>query len=159
MYESPFLLSCLLFLITGTDSRPDFQLHFPIEDVVKNAKQFVLNVKRATGNLKDAIAEAEAKAQKGKNSKSVKPGAYLVCASFFVDTFFPPFLHPGFLALSPPRVHPYPSCPVLRYNFSDSTLLFERIFPPLFSFPFFFLINRSTVPNFPFHSRLLPFCP
>lgn len=88
MYESPFLLSCLLFLITGTDSRPDFQLHFPIEDVVKNAKQFVLNVKRATGNLKDAIAEAEAKAQKGKNSKSVKPGAYLVCASFFRGYLF-----------------------------------------------------------------------
>lgn len=50
---------------------------------MKNVKQFVVNVKRATGNLKDAVAEAEAKAQKGKNSsKSVKPGEYLVYAIF-----------------------------------------------------------------------------
>ncbi|KAF8140658.1 ribosomal protein L1-like protein [Boletus edulis] len=67
---------------TGTIKMPIGKLHFPIEDVVRNAKQFVLNVKRATGNLSDAVAEAEAKAQKGKNSsKSVKPGACLVYAT------------------------------------------------------------------------------
>ncbi|KAF9225374.1 ribosomal protein L1 [Gyrodon lividus] len=59
---------------TGTIRMPVGKMHFPMEDVVKNIKQFVLNVRRATGNLKDAVAEAEAKAQKGKNkSKSVKP--------------------------------------------------------------------------------------
>jgi hypothetical protein len=45
------------------------QLHFPIEDVVKNVKQFVTAVKRVTGNQKDTE-------EKGK-SKSVKPGEFL----------------------------------------------------------------------------------
>ena len=77
-------------------------------------KHLVLNVKRATGNLKDAVAEAEVKAQKGKNSsKSVKPGAYLACTMFpyfsedrlsCIVTFLPmPFPElPGITILVPP---------------------------------------------------------
>lgn len=44
---------------------PIGKLHFPIEDVVKNVRQFVTAVKRVTGNQKDTE-------EKGK-SKSVKP--------------------------------------------------------------------------------------
>ncbi|KAG8219443.1 ribosomal protein L1 [Butyriboletus roseoflavus] len=98
---------------TGTIRMPIGKLYFPIEDVVRNVKQFVLNVKRATGNLKDAVAEAEAKAQKGKNpSKSVKPGAYLVWA--LRASLVSPSLRPGSLSISPPHLHPFPSCSVLR---------------------------------------------
>ncbi|KAG1771309.1 ribosomal protein L1 [Suillus occidentalis] len=49
----------------GVIRMPIGKLHFPIEDVVKNIKQFVAAVKRVTGNQKDAE-------EKGK-SKSVKP--------------------------------------------------------------------------------------
>lgn len=52
------------------------QLHFPIEDVVKNVKQFVTAVKRVTGNQKDTE-------EKGK-SKSVKPGECL----WYFDLFW-----------------------------------------------------------------------
>ncbi|KAG2149514.1 ribosomal protein L1 [Suillus cothurnatus] len=49
----------------GVIRMPIGKLHFPIEDVVKNVKQFVTAVKRVTGNQKDTE-------EKGK-SKSVKP--------------------------------------------------------------------------------------
>ncbi|KAH7886181.1 ribosomal protein L1 [Phlebopus sp. FC_14] len=59
---------------TGNIRMPVGKMHFPIEDVVKNVKAFILNVKRATGNIKDAVTEAEAKAQRGKSkNKSIKP--------------------------------------------------------------------------------------
>lgn len=46
---------------------PDYwKLYFPIEDVVKNVRQFVTVVKRATGNQKDPEDQ--------KKGKSTKPG-------------------------------------------------------------------------------------
>lgn len=102
---------------------------------MKNVKQFVLNVKRATGNLKDAVAEAEAKAQKGKNSsKSVKPGTYPLCVSS-------PFFSPSwFLASSPPCLLISELLDVTVYVF------FRSPHPPILSS---FLINRSTCRNSP----------
>lgn len=32
----------------------DPQMHFPVEDVVKNVRHFMASVKRVTGNTKDA---------------------------------------------------------------------------------------------------------
>lgn len=59
---------------SGTIRMPIAKIHFPVEDVVKNVKLFVANVKRATGNLKDGEGEADAKVEKGKSkSKSIKP--------------------------------------------------------------------------------------
>ena len=43
------------------------QLHFPVEDVLKNVKYFLSVVKRATGNLRDPAAKL-------KGGKSTKPG-------------------------------------------------------------------------------------
>ena len=40
-------------------------MNFPIEDIVKNVRQFVTSVKRATGNQKDPESD----------NKSSKPGA------------------------------------------------------------------------------------
>ncbi|KAG6334023.1 hypothetical protein ID866_5066 [Astraeus odoratus] len=60
---------------SGTIRMPIAKLHFPIDDVVKNVKLFVANVKRATGNSKDGDGESDGKSEKGKTkSKSIKPG-------------------------------------------------------------------------------------
>lgn len=110
---------------------------------MKNAKQFVLNVKRATGNLKDAVAEAEAKTQKGKNStKSVKPGTYFVYTSL---SFLSGFLHHSALPLSP-RLRPCPNNSVD----SNLTLVFERIlcFPLMHSvIPFLWFTGSTWMRN------------
>lgn len=41
-------------------------MNFPVEDVVKNVRQFMTSVKKATGNMKDA---SERKAAKGTGPK------------------------------------------------------------------------------------------
>lgn len=131
---------------------------------MKNVKQFVLNVKRATGNLKDAVAEAEAKAQKGKNSsKSVKPGAYIVCAIFpffFVDPFFRHLFVPVHLHY---HLTVYIHFRVVRCYAIRPTLLFKRIFSLPFIDPPSPFLDRPVYSNITvlqftlFHSWSLPF--
>lgn len=140
---SSFLLSCILCLVIGSDFRPNPQLHFPIEDVVRNARQFVLNVKRATGNLKDAVAEAEAKAQKGKNSsKSVKPGAYLVSAILAFFSSIPCFTISSSLFSCTITSPPTSVCELLGV-----TLVFGRIFSLLFTDSFFLFLDQPVYLN------------
>ena len=43
-------------------------MHFPVSDVVKNVRYFITVVKRATGNIRDPLADAN------KKESSQKPG-------------------------------------------------------------------------------------
>ncbi|KAH9949374.1 ribosomal protein L1 [Amylocystis lapponica] len=62
----------------GTIRTPIAKLHFPIEDVVKNVRYFLLLVKRATGNARDPEAEANTK---DTSKKTVTPITRVVLSS------------------------------------------------------------------------------
>ena len=44
-------------------------MNFPVDDVVKNIRQFMISVKKATGNMRD---DSERKAAKGTGPKPGK---------------------------------------------------------------------------------------
>lgn len=58
----------------------DEQIHFPIEDVLKNIKYFLSVVKRATGNLRDPTAQV-------KGGKSTKPGMFTHSTYYYTLNF------------------------------------------------------------------------
>ncbi|TFK26730.1 50S ribosomal protein L1 [Coprinopsis marcescibilis] len=55
---------------SGTIRVPIGVLHFPVDDVVKNIKHFMISVKKATGNLRD---EKDRQRTKGTGPKPVTP--------------------------------------------------------------------------------------
>jgi len=62
----------------GTIRAPIAKLNFPMEDVIKNVRYFLLLVKRATGNARDPEAEANTK---DTSKKTVTPITRVVLSS------------------------------------------------------------------------------
>ncbi len=54
---------CFVMLV-----QTSFQMHFPVSDVVKNVRYFLTVVKRATGNIRDPLADTN------KKEAGQKPG-------------------------------------------------------------------------------------
>ncbi|TEB38686.1 ribosomal protein L1 [Coprinellus micaceus] len=63
---------------SGTIRAPIAVINFPVDDVVKNIRQFMISVKKATGNMRD---DSERKAAKGTGPKPVTPIKKIILSS------------------------------------------------------------------------------